>query len=262
LAKLRDRRAVGVALAAVVLFGGLAAVFGGKVIARFTSVEGGAVSNMTRLHVWQDTLGMWKDAPAFGHGAASFGQVFPLYQKIELQDQVVLHPESSWLLWLSELGLIPVLLGLCALGWLALPCLRACFRKRHSFFLHAAAFAAVAVLLGHAVFDVPAHRWATAAFALAALGLACPLVDGLARGQVPGGARWSRSASPFSGRCRSSTQVPRGRRSRSCSSPRARRRRSARPLPNSSARSAISRSVLRFTRRSESSWQARAAAIR
>ena len=53
--------------------------------------------------------------------------------------------------------------------------MREIFSRHRSFFLHAAGFAAFAVLLIHALFDVPAHRWGTAGFALAALALACPM---------------------------------------------------------------------------------------
>jgi hypothetical protein len=46
--------------------------------------------------------------------------------------------------------------------------------SHRSFFLYAAGFSTFGALLCHSAVDVPAHRWATAAFALAALGLACP----------------------------------------------------------------------------------------
>ena len=172
--RLRSRKVLGVALGAALVFGALGLAFGGPVLARFHSVEGGAVSNAMRLRIWHDVFTMWKDAPLLGHGVDSFAQIFPFYQTFELENGVVLHPESSWRQWLVELGLIPVLLGTIGLVMFAGNHLRESIRGR-SFFFRAAGFAAAAALLGHAVFDVPAHRWGTAGFALAALALACPM---------------------------------------------------------------------------------------
>ena len=173
--KARSRKALGLAALAVILLGSVTAVLGAGVLARFQSKEGGQVSNDTRVEVWKNTVEMWKDAPLFGHGLDSFTQIFPMYQHLDLEQGVVLHPESSWLQWLAELGLIPVVLALAALAVFLRSHLREAFERRQSFFLHAGAFAAVGVLLCHAAIDVPAHRWGTAAFALAALALACPL---------------------------------------------------------------------------------------
>lgn len=173
--KARSRKALGLAAIAVILLGSLTAILGTKVLARFHSKEAGQVSNETRVEVWKNTIGMWKDAPLFGHGLDSFTQIFPMYQHLDLEQGVVLHPESSWLQWLAELGLIPVALGFAALAIFLRPHLREAFERRQSFFLHAGGFAAVGVLLCHAAIDVPAHRWGTAAFGLAALALACPL---------------------------------------------------------------------------------------
>jgi len=173
--KLRDRRALGLGLAAALLLGAASLTFGAKLLERFTSADRGLVSNMTRVHIWQDTLGMWKDAPLLGHGLNSFAQLFPMFQTIELDNQTVLHPESSWLLWLAELGALPLAIAAAALLVMLVPHLRESFATHSSFYLRAAAFAAAAALLCHSAIDVPAHRWGTAAFALAALALACPL---------------------------------------------------------------------------------------
>ncbi len=172
--RLRNRKTLAVAAGAALVLGALGLAFGGPVLARFHSVQGGAVSNAMRLRIWQDVFLMWKDAPLLGHGVDSFAQIFPFYQTFELENGVVLHPESSWRQWLVELGLIPVALGAVALAMFTANHLRESFRGR-GFFFRAAGFAAAAALLGHAVFDVPAHRWGTAGFALAALALACPM---------------------------------------------------------------------------------------
>ena len=176
--RIRNRKTLVVAFGAALVLGAFGLAFGGPVLARFHSEQGGAVSNALRLRIWQDVFTMWKDAPLLGHGVDSFAQIFPFYQTIELENGVILHPESSWRQWLVELGLIPVALGAIALALFLADHLRESFRGR-SFFFRAAGFAAAAALLAHAVIDVPAHRWGTAGFALAALALACPMrLDG------------------------------------------------------------------------------------
>jgi O-antigen ligase len=172
--RLRNRKALGVALAVAFVVGALGLAFGGAVLSRFQSEQAGAVSNSMRITIWRDVMIMWKDAPLLGHGVNSFGQIFPFYQTFDLENGVVLHPESSWRLWLVELGLIPVALAAVALALFMTDHLREAFQGRN-FFFRAAGFAAALALLGHAVFDVPAHRWGTAGFALAALALACPM---------------------------------------------------------------------------------------
>ncbi len=183
--KVRNGRAVGAALGAAVFFGGLLFGFGGQVMARFHSHASGGVSNETRVGVWHDAIGMWRDAPLLGHGLDSFAGVFPMYQKIQLENQIVIHPESSWLQWLTEVGLLPVLLATAAVALFLGKHLREVFGRQRSFYLHAAGFAAFAVLLIHAIFDVPAHRWGTAGFALAALAMACPMRTESRRAQEP-----------------------------------------------------------------------------
>jgi hypothetical protein len=185
LSKVRTRRAVGAALGAALFFGAILLTFGSNVFARFHSQEGGAVSNEMRVGIWHDTLDMWRDAPLLGHGLESFAGVFPLYQKLQLENQIVIHPESSWLEWLAELGLLPVLVAVATVILFLSRQLREIFGRQRSFFLHAGGFAAFAVLLVHAIFDVPAHRWGTAGFALAALAVACPIRLNGRRAQEP-----------------------------------------------------------------------------
>jgi O-antigen ligase len=176
--KLRSRTVIYSGLAIVLVVGTLTVAFGSEVLTRFRSPNAGHVSTQLRLAVWSDTLGMVRDAPLLGHGVAAFRSIFPLYQRLEAEEIVVLHPESSWLQWLAELGAIPVALGALGVALFLAPQVRAAFARHHSFYLHAAAFAAAAILLLHAVYDVPAHRWGTAGFALAALALACPVEGG------------------------------------------------------------------------------------
>ena len=172
--RLRSRRALALAAGLMLVLGALGLAFGGAVLARFHSEQGGLVSNALRLRIWSDTFALWKDAPLLGHGVDSFAQIFPFYQSFEFENGVVLHPESSWRLWFAELGLIPVALATVALAVFLSSHLRELLHGR-SFFFRTAGFAAAVALLAHAVIDVPAHRWGTAGFALAALALACPM---------------------------------------------------------------------------------------
>lgn len=177
--RMRSRQALAVVVGVALVLGACALAFGGPVLARFHSEQAGLVSNSMRVSIWRDVFTMWQDAPLFGHGINSFPQIFPFYQTFEFENGVVLHPESSWRQWLVELGLIPVVLGAVGLLVFVASHLRETITGR-GFFFRAAGFAAVAALLGHAVLDVPAHRWGTAGFALAALALACPMrLEGL-----------------------------------------------------------------------------------
>ncbi len=171
----RDRRTILIALGIVAIAAAGVAIFGGKVLERFRSVEAGIVSNETRVLIWREALGMWRDAPLFGHGVDTFTQLFPLYQRFDLDGKTVLHPESSWIQWLAELGAVPVALLALALGWFVLRNLRVAMEQRREFYLTAGLFAGAIALLAHAVIDVPGHRWATAGFALALLAVAFPL---------------------------------------------------------------------------------------
>ncbi len=172
LAKLRSRRSLAISAAACLALAVAALAFGAPVLARFSS-DSGAGSNAMRVLIWKDTLTLWREAPLLGHGAGSFGSLFPMVQTLLADNAVVLHPESSWLQWLAELGALPVLLGAGALAIFAGRHVRAMFRKERSFFLVVAAFAAFGAWIMHSAIDVPGHRWGTAAFALAALALAC-----------------------------------------------------------------------------------------
>lgn len=178
LLKYRDQRTMaGIVAGLLVVVMGLAA-FGTQVLGRFKSEETAQMSNHLRIAIWGNALTMWKDAPLLGHGAETFTGLFPFYQNLKLDDNVVLHPESSWLLWLTELGAVPVILIGLAFALLVSAGLRGTFKLRSSFSLGAGAFAGVGAILVHGLIDVPAHRWGTAGYALALLGLACPVAVG------------------------------------------------------------------------------------
>jgi O-antigen ligase len=172
----REHKVIAVILAGALMLLSVFFAFGAPVLARLGDDRQAEISNRTRQQIWENTLTMCKAAPVFGHGVDTFQQVFPFYQQLPLEGQYVLHPESSWLLWLAELGALPLALGSLLLLWFGGKNLRDMLRRRHGFHPRAACFAAVLVLLLHSAWDVPAHRWGTAGFALAALAVACPVV--------------------------------------------------------------------------------------
>ncbi len=175
LAHSTSRKTLGILLAGALVAAALLLSFGGKLWSRFDpGAAGSDIPTNLRWGVWHDSLEMWRDAPLLGHGVATFARFFPLYQSIPLENQLVLHPESSWMKWLDELGALPLML-LTAGGLMFLARgLRGAFAAPRGIFIFSAGFAAVAVLLIHGIWDVPVHRWATAGFGLAALAMACP----------------------------------------------------------------------------------------
>ena len=173
--KLRSRSAVAGAVAGGLLCATLVLSFGSKVLSRFESPGDGNIPNNLRWQIWQDAVGVWKDAPLWGHGLGTFAQIFPIYQTVQTHQQIILHPESSWLLWLDEMGAIPVGLGaVLLLFFIARNIVGAVQAGDRGYFIRAGAFAGVFGLLCHGLWDVPAHRWGTAAFGIALLALACP----------------------------------------------------------------------------------------
>jgi O-antigen ligase len=176
-AKAQSRKAVAIALAIALLLGGAALVAGEKTLGRLkaTAIQGVPDdSARARLSIWRDALKMSKDAPVLGYGLGAFQGIFPFYQDLEAEDVTVKHPESSVLQAFVEIGGLPLLmLSLIGIAFVV-PHVRFAFQRRSSFFLAIGGFGAAVVLLAHAWIDVPAHRWGTAGFALAALAIACP----------------------------------------------------------------------------------------
>ena len=173
--KHRNRRALAIVVGGFAVVALCVAVFGSQVIGRFSSEEGTHISNTLRVSIWKNAFVMWKDALFFGHGVATFRLLFPFYQNLTLDDNVVLHPESSWMQCLTELGLIPFSLLAVVVGRMLFPRLAEVFQRKGTFSLSAGGVAAFAAFVAHSLIDVPGHRWGTAGFALAFLGLACPV---------------------------------------------------------------------------------------
>ena len=197
LAKFRNRRALAL-IATIALVGVTVALAGGHTLFARFSAESTEDSNSSRVAIWGETLHLWADAPLFGHGAGCVQLGLTRSTRSSRWTmKSVLHPESSWLQWLAEMGAVPVLLAaLLAGGWLVARA-RMAHASQRSFFLYAAGFATFGALLCHGAVDVPAHRWATAAFALgrARARLSAREADAAGAGVgTPGAARGVRAA--------------------------------------------------------------------
>lgn len=162
---------VGVLVGVVGVVGVL--VFGGGLVERFTDPErGGDWATGGRLAIWPDVIRCWLDSPWIGHGLGSFEGVFPFYQEVWMDNTIVIHPESSWLQWLVEMGALPLAGILCVAGAGVVVFLRGLggfgVAERA---LRVAAACAVTVMAVHSLVDVPGHRWGSALIALTALGV-------------------------------------------------------------------------------------------
>lgn len=170
----RNLKMATIALSGVLIVCAVFLLSGRGLLERLASFKESGASNKVRMEVWQETLTMWRDAPLFGHGLETFPRIFPLYQELELDNTAVLHPESSWLLWLVELGILPLTLfvgvGLC----FVMGAIKDNPLSGRGFHLRVFCLSAFAAFLVHSLFDVPAHRWGTVACALAALAIAFP----------------------------------------------------------------------------------------
>ncbi len=172
----RSRKGLGIALGVAAL-GVAAALFtrGESMVRLLRPDATDEMSTVGRFEIWKDCLSMIRDAPWFGHGLGTFRAAFPFYKSMNLGNDRVLHPESGWMLWAVELGLVPLGLGLVLLVLLLFAWLRLAREMGRGFSMRAAGLCGFLVLLTHSAYDVPAGRWAAGAFGLAALATAWPV---------------------------------------------------------------------------------------
>ena len=122
-----------------------------------------------RLIVFQDALRLFAAYPVTGTGLGIFQYAFPHYQTGSVREARLLHPESDWLLILTEMGVIP----LAAIGAAFVILVRRLWnqRTRGDWPLRWALASACMVALLHGLIDVPLHRVALGWFVMV-LGLA------------------------------------------------------------------------------------------
>lgn len=128
-------------------------IFGGNQVQRtfdlFNSTDN------YRLSIYKDDLTMIKDHWLTGVGWGDFREVFNFYREHSAVDALILHPESDWLWWVSEtglLGLVIVIVALCALAAGVLP-----FHSRRHETLRIIPATALLAFSLNTFFDVPAH---------------------------------------------------------------------------------------------------------
>jgi hypothetical protein len=169
-----ERRTVAVVALATMIALGLG------LVVRFAWFDGGEITSLMRprMPLWRDALALWKDAPLFGHGINTFSYLLPLYATSGVNHPAVVPPfESGWLQWLAELGAVPWLLVLTVFIAFFSRHVRESFHASSGFFVRAGAAGAVLVAIAHGIIDGSSERWATSAFALAALAIACPFAS-------------------------------------------------------------------------------------
>jgi len=133
--------------------------------------------------IYADTVTMIADQSLTGVGLGQFRYVFPQYRSASASIFTIRHPESDWLWWTAELGLVGLVFLVVGLGSLL-------WRLRHSkaeklkelgsengpidlFYRHIALAALVPFFI-HSLVDVGAHRLGTVSLAIVLYTLALP----------------------------------------------------------------------------------------
>lgn len=120
-----------------------------------------------RVAIFQDTLEMIRHESWPGVGPGQFSFVFPQYRikTNASNDARCLHPESDWLLMLSETGWPATLFLTAGVSAVFFTAVRQARRDRARF-LRMGCIVAALLLCLHGIFDVPGHRvglaWAAA----------------------------------------------------------------------------------------------------
>lgn len=127
-----------------------------EVIDRVGQDQKADVLSDMRLFIFRDTLGLVRDYPFTGAGLGTFRPVFRHYRDISLHNAEAAHPESDWLMLLSEAG-APAVLAALALLFTAV---RPAFSGREDAFwpLRWAIVCAALIVLLHGTVDVPMHH--------------------------------------------------------------------------------------------------------
>ncbi|MGJ8654202.1 MAG: O-antigen ligase family protein [Opitutaceae bacterium] len=125
-----------------------------------------------RALIYQDSLGMFTDAPIFGHGVGTFAAVFPQYREHSRHFQAALHPESDVFWLVSEVGLLGTGLFIWFIVSYFLKCRGLSYGRSGAYRI--IAFVAVVIFCIHSLVDVPGHHPGTVYFAILFAALALP----------------------------------------------------------------------------------------
>lgn len=141
------------------------------------------ISSDFRWEIYADTVSMIADQPVTGVGLGQFHYIFPQYRSIPAPPVAILHPESDWLWWLAELGVVGLALIVLGVGSLLFRLRRP--KAEHPGGLHPdnaaidrlyrhIACAALVPIFVHSLVDVGAHRLGTVALGVILYVLALP----------------------------------------------------------------------------------------
>lgn len=164
-------------------------LFGGGSGARLVEQGIGQSGLGGRGVIYEETFRLIMQSPWIGFGLGNFDPLFSLQHDIPITTARIIHPESDWLWWWSEVGLLGVLPLAFVLVWL----LRHGFprpgsRKKsrhHRQDQRLRSVAAIGLLLAalHGVFDVPLHG---IGYASVVLLLAASVLPRRRQGSSPG----------------------------------------------------------------------------
>jgi O-antigen ligase len=145
-------------LAPLVLWLAVALLFlGGRTSERIRDMLaiGPVATGESRWVIYRDAWDMALAAPWFGHGVGNFAATFPQFSAVIPTDRQIIHPESDWLWWFTELGMAGVVLcGLLALGlWAATR-----QQRRQTDRYRKLAALGLALCAAHSFVDVSLHR--------------------------------------------------------------------------------------------------------
>jgi O-antigen ligase len=111
--------------------------------------ELGAPDESPRLRLWQDALGLWREAPVVGTGLASFAVAFEPHRTARAP-VIFTHVESDWFQLLTDTGIVGLILAVATFALLARVLLGQ-FRWHRSPWERQVALGALVALAGTAV---------------------------------------------------------------------------------------------------------------
>lgn len=136
-------------------------LFGGRVRDRWLNSwetgDGPGFARDYRLAIYEDAGRALADRWVTGHGPGQFAGIFPQYRDVSRGPHAILHPESDWLWWGVEWGVV----GWLAMGAGLLALLRSVWKTDEGpeYPYRMAAAAAATTALVHGCWDPGLHRW-------------------------------------------------------------------------------------------------------
>jgi len=127
----------------------------GTVIDRFEQLTEESSPWSGRAALREAGVQMIRDFPILGSGGGTFGDVFPAYQPLSYGDRLAQYLHNDWLQVICETGLAGALILYAALTILLVSLVRRIRRRTDSYcrFVFAGAFAGIAAMLAHSLFD-------------------------------------------------------------------------------------------------------------